>query len=222
MAISVPPVKNPPVITLEMLKALMLSSPKRSSFTITRFNDPNKEIYNWKRQGHSAAEATTKFYHKLIRKSVIGPNNLLDLYKPLGWNFVLGNPAFTNYFNATYARLGVSDDGSSPTDYTVSVLNPADGTTQAYYQSMDLGWPVLSTNFTTNDTLTWEASYPTGIAEFDWTAFGVDNDFDADGAGTATTSYNGSTILLMNRLVTDEGTKGAGQLWILTLNITQI
>jgi hypothetical protein len=87
-------------------------------------------------------------------------------------------------------------------------------------QLIDVTYPQITTNATTGDTATWEASFPAGIAEFDWTAFGVDNDA-ADLAGSSTASYDGINILLMNRLVTDEGTKGAGQLWILTQNITQ-
>jgi hypothetical protein len=210
----------PPVVTRPTLQSLGFSNPRRSTFTIARFHDPDKAIYNWKIQGHSANEAMTVFRHKLIKVTTTKTNSLLNDYKPLGWAFIAGIGSPTTPFSFTNSRLGVSDDPSSPTDTSVTVLNPAGGTTQIYMQTIDLTYPQITTNATTGDTATWEASYPTGIAEFDWTAFGVDNDA-ADGPGIIISSYDGINILLMNRLVTDEGTKGAGQLWILTLNITQ-
>jgi hypothetical protein len=218
MATTVPIVKRPNI--MPTAQSLGFSNPRRSTFTITRLSDPDKAIYNWKKEGHSAAEAASKFRHRLIKKSVVGPNSLLNDYKPLGWAFVTGIGTPTTPFSFANSRLGVSDDASVPTDTSVTVLNPAGGTTQIYMQTIDLTYPQITTNATTGDTATWEASYPTGIAEFDWTAFGVDNDA-ADGPGIIISSYDGINILLMNRLVTDEGIKGAGQLWILTLNITQ-
>lgn len=196
----------------------MLSNPRRATFTIARFKDPDNAIYNWKKEGHSVGEAMTKFHHKLIKKTVIGPNSLLDDYKPLGWGFVIGSGGL--YFNNTNSRLGVSDDPSSPFDTSVTVLNPIGGATNLYMQTIDPTYPQITTNATIGDTITWEASFPTGIAEWEWTTFGVDNDA-ADGPGSVVTSYDNVNILLMDRYVQDEGLKGAGQLWILTLNITQ-
>ncbi len=219
MATSVPTVVKRPT-TVPTLQSLGFSNPKRSTFTIARFHDPDKAIYNWKREGHSANEAMTVFRHKLIKKTTVGPNSLLNDYKPLGWAFVTGIGTPTTPFSFINSRLGVSDDASVPTDTSVTVLNPAGGATNLYMQLIDATYPQITTNSTTGDTCTWEASFPTGIAEWDWTAFGVDNDA-TDGAGSVVTGYDGINVLLMNRLVTDEGTKGAGQLWILTLNITQ-
>jgi hypothetical protein len=219
MATSVPPVVKRPTL-VPTPQSLGFSNPRRSTFTITRLNDPDKAIYNWKKEGHSATEAASKFRHRLIKVSTTKTNSLLNDYKPLGWAFITGIGTPTTPFSFANARLGVSDDPSSPFDTSVTVLNPAGGATVKYMQLIDVTYPQITTNATTGDTATWEASFPAGIAEFDWTAFGVDNDA-ADLAGSSTASYDGINILLMNRLVTDEGTKGAGQLWILTQNITQ-
>jgi hypothetical protein len=97
-----------------------------------------------------------------------------------------------------YAYLGVGDST------TAAVATQADlqASTNKTYVGMNASYPSQS-----NQTLTWQASFGSGSANYAWNEFVVTNS-----AGT------GGTCL--NRLVSAQGTKTSGQTWVLSLSIT--
>lgn len=104
-------------------------------------------------------------------------------------------------FNNANARMYVGDGtaaaGASQVD--LQGANKAE-------KGMDTGFPTRS-----GQTVTWKATYGSTEANFAWEEGGVKN-----AAGTP----NGTTIILFNRKVQTLGTKAAGSVWTLTLDVT--
>jgi hypothetical protein len=219
-----------------------LSSPRDITWNITRFKDEDGAVAKFTQSGHSAAEAALRFSDRLLNKSEDGPNGLTNFGKTLGWKLLVGalaNTAGNFGFNFGNARLGVSDDSTGFVatqnflDTTYTSVGPA-ATNNFYAMDVDATFPQVSGN-----TVSWQATFGPGFAEWagGWQSFGVDNDGAArDGSGgwtpagpfTAVAKYElsgqgGATvgIGLYNRYVSNQAVKGAGQTWILSLNIAQ-
>jgi hypothetical protein len=229
----------------ESVSIQRLSSPRGITWGITRFKDPDGEVAKFTKAGHSAAEAALHFPKRLINKSESGPNGLTNFGKTLGWNLLIGALANTGSpsYSLTISRLCVSDDTTAfdasqnfvDTSYTNPSNNPS-ATNNFYAMNVDAGYPQVS-----GDTVTWQATFGPGIAEWatGWQSFGVDNDGTPDWDGSygwtlptsdfsAVTSYENSgtgsatpNIGLYNRYVSNQAVKGAGQTWVLTQNIQQ-
>lgn len=99
-------------------------------------------------------------------------------------------------WDSANARLGVGNS-SAPEDPTHVDLQGASKT----YVLVD------SVAYGTNQKITWVATFIAGVGNHAWQEFTVSN--AADGAGDN-----------LNRHIEDEGTKMAGQVWELTLEIT--
>jgi hypothetical protein len=66
---------------------------------------------------------------------------------------------------------------------------------------MDGGYPQRS-----GQVASWKGTFGDGVAEFAWEEFTVDNGAAGD--------------VNLNRYVTSKGTKGSGETWVLTVQIT--
>jgi len=97
----------------------------------------------------------------------------------------------TNAFLITGTGSGAAAAGDTEATFTAGVR-----------KGMEAGYPTYGTN----QKATWRALYGAGDANQAWQEFGMLN---ADGGGK-----------LLNRLVSDQGTKTAGQVWQLTFTIT--
>ena len=102
----------------------------------------------------------------------------------------------TAYSNAL-AYLGV---GSVTIAATATQTDLQD--TSAVWKIMESGFPPIA-----SQKMSWKSSYGSGDANFAWQEFGVD-------------CSNGTPVALLNRKVSDQGTKTVGQTWVLTLEIT--
>lgn len=109
---------------------------------------------------------------------------------------LLGGTGGTAYSNAN-AQLGVGD-GTTAAAATQTALQ---GTNTAY-QAVDTSYPSVA-----GETITWQATFAGAAANFSWQEFAVLN--GASGTGT-----------LLNRLVSNQGTKASGQTWTLQLAVT--
>lgn len=223
-----------------------LSGPRNVSWTIVRFKDPDGEIAKFTQSGHSAAEAMLRFPEKLLNRSEDGPNALVTFGKNLQWKLMTGalnaDPASPPEFGFDFnnARLGISDDSTAWNtaqnflDTTYTTVGPA-ASNDFYAKIVDATFPQIS-----GDTIVFQATFGPGIAEWagGWQSFGLDNDgTNWDGSGgwlastppyTAVASYENSGqgaaqtgIGLYNRFVSNQGLKGVGTTWILTLSIQQ-
>lgn len=72
-----------------------------------------------------------------------------------------------------------------------------------FYEAVDSGYPT----FGSSQKATWRATFESGDANFSWQEFSVSN-------ATGDSGQN------LNRKVSDQGTKAAGQVWELTLDVT--
>ena len=128
-------------------------------------------------------------------ETVIDGNMLLN--EGIGALLLLLTGGAETAFNNTNARIGVGDsataEGASQTD-----LQAAANKT---YKAMSATYPQIS-----GQGVTFRAVFASGDANYDWQEFCVDN-----GAGAAKT---------LNRKVSNQGTKVAGQTWTLDVTIT--
>ena len=110
------------------------------------------------------------------------------------WNLIIGDSADT--FAEANAEIGVGNDNTAAAaaqDDLISVT--------AEWKAMDAGYPSVS-----NQTITFSGTFPDGDGEFQWYECGVRNGAVAP--------------VLMNRVVSDKGTKAAGEEWVARLQIT--
>jgi hypothetical protein len=130
-----------------------------------------------------------------------------------GWVALLGGIAgtsVTNKFSATYGRIGVGTV-STAAAYSDTKLggDTGSGSTTSYYMLCGAA-PAIATA-STPPTLTFTASFGTGVANFAWNEFGTDN-YSASGA----TTQSLSNVIFVNHGISAQGTKLSGQIWAAT------
>lgn len=124
------------------------------------------------------------------------PNIFVNVGLAAVWNLVTaqGGTAFSN----ANARLGVGDSNAAPavgqTDLQAAV--------NKLRKAMNVGFP----NAPVNGLEQWQSDFTGAEANFSWQEFAI---FDAAAAGT-----------MMNRSISNQGTKTAGQTWRLTYSFT--
>jgi len=133
-----------------------------------------------------------------------------------GWVALLGGIAGTsivNKFSSTYGRIGVGTV-STVASYTDTKLGGDTGgsSTTSYYQACGAA-PVIVTS-STPPTMTWTATFGTGVANFSWQEFGIDN-YSASGV----TITGLSNVILLNHGISSQGTKASGTIWTATATL---
>lgn len=126
--------------------------------------------------------------------SEIDFNCLLNEGINLIWSLLCGGAGTP--FNAANSYLGVGDSNTAADPSQTALL----AATNKLYKGMDTGWPV----FGTSQAAIWKATFLSAEANFAWNEFTVAN-------GSSGAAVN------LNRKVSTEGTKIAGQTWELTL-----
>jgi hypothetical protein len=118
-------------------------------------------------------------------------------------NLLIGSGATA--FNAANSRIGVGDNSTALAESATNTTLGGTLSTGQYYK--------LSTSApsVTNQTVTFVAAFGSGVANFAWQEWCIDN-----GTADGTTS----TAPLLNRKVVSMGTKASGSTWTLTVNIT--
>lgn len=102
-------------------------------------------------------------------------------------------------FDNTNAQLGVGTDNTAEAPTQTDLI----GTN--FFKAMDGGYPTYGTS----QLAIWRSTYQSAEANFAWEEFMVANGGDPGGADIG-----------LNRKISSEGTKTAGQVWELTLQIT--
>lgn len=100
-------------------------------------------------------------------------------------------------FNNASARIGVGDSNAA----AAATQTDLQASTNKTYKAMESGYPNRAAQ-----TVTFRSVFGSGDANYAWAEFAVDN-----GAGEAKT---------LNRKVSDQGTKAAGQTWTVDVAIT--
>lgn len=132
------------------------------------------------------------------------------------WNIFFGNSSAANtgaspagpnaIFNNAQARIAVGD---SATAFAAS-QTWLQAATNKFAQVMDATFPSVSAQ-----TISFRITVAGGNANFSWQEFVVDN-----GGGSNSTSTTLSGGAAINRAVSNQGTKTAGQTWVPTVTIT--
>lgn len=104
-------------------------------------------------------------------------------------------------YDATHTRIGVGDTATAAA-YTQTDLAAAVNAANRYWQLVS-GAGSLGTR-----TLAWSATFGTGNANFHWAEWAVDQ-------GVASAA-DAATAPMLNRAVSDQGTKVSGQTWTAT------
>jgi len=116
------------------------------------------------------------------------------------FTIICDGPTAALWDNANaYLGVGASTDAFDATDTDLQEV--AGGV----WVGMDAGFPTYGTN----QKATWQATFTGLVANQAWQEFAVCNHADGGDSGT-----------ILNRKVSDQGTKTAGQVWQLTLEIT--
>ena len=133
----------------------------------------------------------------LPAESVIDGNLLLNEGIGELWDLAcgLGTPAA---FSNANARLGVGDSATAES----AAHTGLQAATNKLYKAVDAGYPSRS-----GQTVTWQAQFTGAEANFSWQEFTVAN-------GSSDAAKN------LNRKTSNQGTKTAGQVWTLALQIT--
>jgi hypothetical protein len=113
------------------------------------------------------------------------------------WSLVCGTGGVK--FDNTNAYLGVGDSSTAASASQTGLQ----ASTNKLYKAMDTSYPTYGTS----QLATWKSTFGSSEANFAWNEFTVAN-------GNSDSADN------LNRVVSSQGTKVAGQTWELTLQIT--
>ena len=125
------------------------------------------------------------------------PGNLL-LNEGITELLKLGCGIAATAFSNANAYLGVGDS----TDEVEATQVGLQAAVNKAYAAMVVGYPTV-----TNQTMTFRSEFASGVGNFSWQEFTIAN-------GDSDASVN------INRKVSNQGTKVAGQVWVVTLEIT--
>lgn len=138
-----------------------------------------------------------------------------NLITSAGWAALLGGVAGTSIgtkFSASAGRIGVgTSTGPATAADTHLGGDTGGGSTTSYYQLVS-GAPVINTGVVPA-TFTFQATYGTGVANFAWQEFGIDN-YTASSVTTV-----GTSSVFFNHGISNQGTKVSGQVWQMTVTI---
>lgn len=118
-------------------------------------------------------------------------NCALNAGMTLMWQIIAGLSVAT--YASDNAELGIGSDNTAADPTQTDLL--ADGT----WKAMEADYPSV-----TNQTITFRAEFGINDANFHWWEYGVRN----------------ANNVLMNRIVSDKGTKLVGEVWLAELSIT--
>jgi hypothetical protein len=177
----------------------------QTRFTIYKFRDEDGKV-----------EALLKKGVTQETIAALMPERLLDIarFKGPAWHpgnlclntgiqgfekLIAGLSSPPTAWDNTHAYLGVGDSSTT----AAATQTDLQASTNYAYVGMQTSYPSLATQ-----TLSWQASFGSAVANYAWNEFVVTN-ASTKGSGTC-----------LNRLVSSQGTKTSGQTWVLTLSIT--
>jgi len=167
----------------------------RTEWIIHKFRDPDGDVAALLKKGASINEVTRLYPDRFIAEERFEGNCLLNEGIQYLEDIITGIVGSPVLWDSTNARVGVGNDVTTADPAQTDLIG-----TKAY-ASMDATYPSRS-----GQKLSWRGTFGDGVAQFDWEEFVVDNG-----------AVSGKTL---NRKVTSKGTKGAGEAWTLTVEIT--
>jgi len=167
---------------------------------------------------HVREPAGQHFAYFGVRPYLVTHDENCNLVTLTGWAQMLGGIAgtsITNKFSASFGRIGAGTSTTAPTAADTKLGgDTGGGSTTSYYQLVS-GAPTIATA-SAPATLTFSASFGSGVANFAWNEFGTDN-YSASGV---TTQGLGAAVIFFNHGLSSQGTKLVGQTWTATETIS--
>ena len=170
----------------------------KTVWRLFKFHDPTNEISNAIKNGITIGEAIRTFGEKnfIGKEEWIGNVGLTaGIANLLDLACALAAP---NAWSSTYAKLGVGDSATA-TDPSQTGLQAG---TNHVAVAMDSTYPKRS-----GTTVTFQSTFAAGVGTWHWQEYVVTNNSEVTGT-------------CLNRCLSDKGTKGSGDSWILQLQIT--
>ncbi|MGD0204153.1 MAG: hypothetical protein ABSC20_09655 [Candidatus Bathyarchaeia archaeon] len=170
----------------------------KTRWTIFKFSDEDGLIEKLLKKGFTQEHIANLFPHRLlgISRFIGHPNAKGNLCLNTGIQgfekLIAGLSSPPNAWSNTYAYLGVGDS----TTAAAATQTDLQASSNYTYVAMASGYPSQS-----SQTLSWQASFSSAVANYAWNEFVVTN-----------ASSKGSGVVL-NRLVSSQGTKTSGQTW---------
>jgi hypothetical protein len=169
----------------------------KTEWMIHKFRDPDGKIEDELRAGEPLTEVIGRYPGQLIEVDCIHGNCLLNEGIQYLLDIIIGVEGSPTLWDAANARVGVGDDTTAASASQTDLIAASNKT----YASMDSTYPQRS-----GQTIIFRGTYGDGQAEYSWEEYVVDNG-----------AVSGKTL---NRKVESKGTKGSGESWSLTVEIT--
>ena len=118
-----------------------------------------------------------------------------------------------NPLSAGYTRIGVGD---SSTAAAVGQTDLQAATNKYWKQIVASGYPSIS-----GGVIQWQSAFGSGVANFVWNEWAIDNGGTGTAGGTANDNSTVSSTLFFNRAVASLGTKVSGTTATITVTITE-
>ncbi len=178
-------------------------------WTIDKFEDPTGKIARYLQKGHSIEEAMRKFGGFLGHVDA-GKNLMVNGGITVMLDLLIAAAGQTSFANGnSRLTVGTSSTAAAATNSTLTAFS--------FGQGCDATYPQVS-----GQTVTFRITVAGGNGNVSWQEFGADNYAGTSGTGYTTTSPTYTSVLvLLNHLVSNQGTKISGQSWILSLTITE-
>jgi hypothetical protein len=168
----------------------------RTTWIIHKFRDQEGVLTPLLKAGIDADEMARLYPDRFIGVERDEGNCLLNEGIQYFEDIITGIAGSPVLWDSANARVGVGNSNTAADHVQTDLI----GASKAY-AGMDATYPSRS-----SQALSWRGTFGDGVAEFDWEEFVVDNG-----------AVSGKTL---NRKVTSKGTKGAGESWTLTVQIT--
>jgi hypothetical protein len=165
-----------------------------TKWQIDKWHDPTGTVEELSKDGLTIDDLIILYPGNLIDSQVFLGNVALNEGLQQLIDIICGITTPTLWNNGN-ARVGVGTSNTAANASQTGLL----GTTA--FASMDGGYPQRS-----GQVASWKGTFGDGVAEFAWEEFTVDNGAAGD--------------VNLNRYVTSKGTKGSGETWVLTVQIT--
>jgi hypothetical protein len=178
-------------------------------WSLDKFDDPSDSISKLLKDGASVEEIKSRFPSAFAGHIDMGENLMLDAGITVLLNLLIGATGQTNFANGnSRLTVGTSTTAAAATNTTLGAF--------AFSQGCDSGFPSVS-----GQVVTFRVTVASANGNVSWQEFGADNDGAAGTAYSTTAPTYSSTIVLLNHLISNQGTKTSGQTWVLTLTITE-
>lgn len=169
----------------------------KTKWLIHKWRDPDGKVEDLLKVGYSQKLIQNIYPDRFKELEVVNENLLLNEGIQYLLDIIIGAEGSPTLWDSSNARVGVGDDTTAASAAQTDLI----AASNKDYTSMDATYPQRS-----GQTIIFRGTFGDGYAEYAWEEYVVDNG-----------AVSGKTL---NRKVESKGTKGSGESWSLTVEIT--